>query len=385
MTPHLPLEGITVLALEQAVAGPLATRHLADHGARILKVERPDVGDFAREYDHSVGGDSSYFVWLNRGKESIALDLRDPDDLALVHDIASGCDVLVQNLRPGAVERLGLGADRLVEGNPGLVHVSISGYGPDGPYAERKAYDLLIQCETGVLDVTGTPADPCKVGFSVADVATGMYAYSAVLLALVDRARTGRGRAVHVPMIGAMGEWMSQPAYRSAGEGRPFTRTGASHASIAPYGPYSCADGTVFLGIQSDREWVVFARDVLGRAELATDERFATNVARVRHDAEVRSLVEAHLATLPSASVSGELERLGIANAIARPAAELLDHPQLVARDRYATVATPHGVMRALKPPVESPAWSVRMGPVPGLGEHTDAVRAQFSRQEAEA
>ncbi|GGL32561.1 CoA transferase [Phycicoccus endophyticus] len=383
MSPHLPLDGVTVLALEQAVAGPLATRHLADHGARVLKVERPGVGDFAREYDHSVGGESSYFVWLNRGKESLALDLRAAEDLRLLESVAADCDVLLQNLRPGAVERLGLGADRLRELNPRLVHVSISGYGPDGPYAGRKAYDLLIQCETGVLDVTGTAQDPCKVGFSVADIATGMYAYSAVLTALYDRERTGRGCAVHVPMIGAMAEWMSQPAYRSAAEGRPFTRTGASHASISPYGPYRCADGVVFLGIQSDREWRVFAQDVLGRPELGGDERFATNVARVRHDALIRVVVEERFASLSRLEATRLLERLGIANAVARPAAELVEHPQLVARHRLVPVETPSGPMTAVMPPVESADWTVTMGAVPRLGEHTEAVRAAHARSGA--
>src|SRR3954453_5777628 len=291
----LPLEGTTVVALEQAVAAPFPTRQLAALGARVIKVERPGAGDFSRGYDRTVHGDASYFVWLNRGKESIELDLKSPADLDLLRTMVDRADVLVQNLLPGAVDRLGLDAATLRARCPQLIHCSISGYGPDGPYAGKKAYDLLVQCESGLLSTTGSPEEPAKVGISVVDIATGMYAFSGILAALYERERTGVGATLSVAMLDAMGEWMMQPTYLSVYGGKPFERTGARHASIAPYGPYRCADGTVFIGVQSDREWALLCRDILGRSDLVEDERCARNTERVANNEMITGVIEAVL------------------------------------------------------------------------------------------
>ena len=374
-----PLEGTTVVALEHAVAAPLATRHLADLGARVIKVERPGVGDFARGYDRSVHGEASYFVWLNRGKESVELDLKDPADLDVLLAVVDKADVLVQNLLPGAVERLGLDADTLRARRPELVHCSISGYGPDGPYAAKKAYDLLVQCESGLLSVTGSPEEPAKVGVSVVDIATGMYAYSGILAALLRRGRTGEGATMHVAMLDAIGEWMMQPTYLSVYGGKPFARTGARHASIAPYGPHRVADGTVFLGVQSDREWAVLCREVLGRGDLVDDPRFAHNTERVENQAEIRAVIEAVLADTSTTEVLARLEERGIACAQMRTPQEFHDHPQLAARDRWREVQTPGGPIRALLPPVSMDGAPPVMGDVPALGQHSDAVRREFT------
>lgn len=371
-----PLAGITVVALEQAVAAPLATRQLADLGARVLKIERAG-GDFARRYDTSVGGESSYFVWLNRGKESVELDVKDLEDRRLLDALLAGADVFVQNLIPGAAERLGLDAATLRATRPELIHCSISGYGPEGPYRDQKAYDLLLQCETGLVTSTGTPEVPAKAGASFADIATGMYAYSGILTALYDRVRTGRGASLHVAMIDALGEWMSQPAYFSYGDPAP-RRTAAKHPSISPYGPYRTADGTIFLGVQNEREWAALCRDVLGRPELEHDARFATTIDRVTHDAELTALLEAEFATRDSAAVLELLDRARIANARMRTPAEFTRHPQLAARDRWRTVEIPGGSMRAMLPPVESDTWQPAMGAVPEAGQHTAAVREEF-------
>ena len=377
-SPALPLDGITVVALEHAVAAPFTTRHLADLGARVIKVERPGTGDFAREYDRSVHGQASYFVWLNRGKESVELDLKAPADRALLQTIVDSADVLVQNLLPGAVDRLGLDAATLRARRPELVHCSISGYGEGGPYADKKAYDLLVQCESGLLSTTGTAEAPAKVGISVVDIATGMYAYSGILAALYDRERTGVGATLSVSMLDAAGEWMMQPTYLSVHGDRPFRRTGARHASIAPYGPYRALDGTVFLGVQSDREWAVLCREVLGRPDLVEDERFARNTERVAHDDQITAVVEAALATRPVDDVVRTLEGLGLACARMRTPQEFHDHPQLAARDRWREVATPGGPVRTLLPPVVVEGREAAMGAVPALGEHTDAVRREF-------
>ncbi|WP_433526965.1 CaiB/BaiF CoA transferase family protein [Nocardia pseudovaccinii] len=373
-----PLEDITVVAVEQAVAAPFATRQLADLGARVIKIERPGGGDFARRYDRTVHGESSYFVWLNRGKESVELDVKDPADRRLLDAMIARADVFVQNLVPGAAERLGLDAETLRATRPELIHCSISGYGPDGPYRSKKAYDLLLQCETGLVMSTGTPEVPAKAGFSIADIATGMYAYSGILTALYDRARTGDGASLHVAMIDALGEWMSQPAYFSRYGDEPPRRTAAKHPSISPYGPFRTADGTVFLGIQNEREWTALCDAVLGRTDLIEDPRFATNTDRVAHDGELTVLLEQAFAAFGTDEVIELLEQAGIANARLRTPAEFTEHPQLAARDRWRPVDTPGGVMQAMLPPVVG-GWEPAMGAVPRVGEHNAALRAEFA------
>jgi crotonobetainyl-CoA:carnitine CoA-transferase CaiB-like acyl-CoA transferase len=375
---HLPLEGITVVALEQAVAAPFATRQLADLGARVIKVERPG-GDFARGYDRTVLGQSSYFVWLNRGKESVVLDVKDAADRALLGAMIDRADVFVQNLIPGAATRLALDAETLRAARPSLIHCSISGYGEDGPYASKKAYDLLVQCETGLVLSTGTPETPSKAGFSVADLATGVYAYSGILAALYDRERTGNGATLRVSLLDALGELMMQPAYFSRYGGEAPRRTGARHPSISPYGPFQVSDGAVFFGIQNEREWLVLCRDVLGRDGLAADPRFASNPDRVAHHDELTAIIESSFAGRSADEVSEALEAAGIANARLRAPADLAEHPQLLARERWRAVGTPGGSIDALLPPVEMSGVEPVMGPVPALGEHTESIRAEFS------
>ena len=377
------LAGITVVALEQAVAAPFATRQLAELGARVIKVERPGAGDFARGYDRTVHGQSSYFVWLNRGKESLEADLKSPAGQAVLHALLARADVMVQNLAPGAAERAGFGAAALAARYPRLICCSVSGYGPDGPYAAKKAYDLLVQCEAGLLSVTGTPDEPAKAGISVADIAAGMYAYSGVLTALYERERTGRGGCVEVAMLDALGEWMMQPFYYSGYGGRPAPRTGARHASIDPYGPYPAADGRqVFLGVQNDREWAVLCTEVLGRPELVTDERFRTNPDRVAHRDELTAIITGALAGMTAGEAAARLDEAGIANARLRTPAEFGAHPQLAARDRWREVGSPGGPVRALLPPVTVPGREAAMGAVPALGEHTAAILAELGMAE---
>jgi crotonobetainyl-CoA:carnitine CoA-transferase CaiB-like acyl-CoA transferase len=374
-----PLRGITVVALEQAVAAPLATRQLADLGARVIKIERPGDGDFARRYDRTVHGQSSYFVWLNRGKESLELDIKDVADRALLDTLIDNADVFVHNLVPGAVERLGLDAETLRTARPELIHCSISGYGPDGPYRSKKAYDLLVQCETGLVASTGTPDEPAKAGVSIADIATGMYAYSGILTALYDREHTGRGASLQVAMIDALGEWMSQPAYFSRYGGEPPRRTGARHPSISPYGPYRTGAGTVFFGVQNEREWTVLCREVLLLPELLDDPRFVTNVDRVAHNDELTSIIERVFAELDAEQLVTRFDQVGIANARLRTPAEFTQHPQLAARQRWRPVDTPGGTVEALLPPVVVDTWEPVMNAVPALGEHNDAIRAEFA------
>jgi len=374
----LPLAGITVVALEQAVAAPFATRQLADLGARVIKVERPGTGDFARGYDRTVLGQASYFVWLNRGKESVELDVKSDDGRAALAALLARADVFVQNLAPGAAGRLGLGAADLRARYPRLICCSVTGYGPDGPYQDKKAYDLLIQCETGLLSVTGTPEEPCKAGISVADIAAGMYAFSGVLTALYERERTGHGSSFDVALVDALGEWMSQPVYYSVYGGQPARRTGAQHASISPYGPYAAGGGQVFLGLQNDREWAVLCERVLGRPDLVSDERFRTNPDRVAHDAELTCIIESALAALTPDEVAARLDEAGIAHARLRTPAEFARHPQLAARHRWREVGTPGGPVRALLPPVTVPGREAAMGAVPALGQHTAAVLAEL-------
>lgn len=376
-----PLEGITVVSLEHAVAGPFATRQLADLGARVIKVERPGVGDFARQYDRSVRGEASYFVWLNRGKESVELDLKDVGDRALLDRILARADVFVHNLAPGAVDRLNMDAASLRGRDPALVHCSISGYGPDGPYRNRKAYDLLVQCEAGLVSTTGSPEQPAKVGISVADIATGMYAYSGILSALYRRERSGEGATLDVAMLDALGEWMMQPAYYGGFGDQTIRRTGARHASIAPYGPYRAGDGfEVFLSVQNDREWALLCGQVLDRPELADDPRFAHNPERVANDDEITLLLEDAFAGSAADDVTTRLNEVGIACARLRNVREFVDHPQLAARRRWRPIGLPDGAtVEALVPPVTIAGLAPLMGDVPALGAHSRAVRSEFA------
>ena len=374
----LPLDGLLVVALEQAVAVPFATRQLADLGARVIKIERAGAGDFARGYDTSVLGQASYFVWLNRGKESVELDVKSPDGQQALAALLARADVFVQNLAPGAAERLGLGAAGLLARHPRLICCSVSGYGPHGPYAGKKAYDLLVQCEAGLLSVTGTPDAPCKAGISVADIAAGMYAYTGVLTALYERERTGRGSGFTVSLLDALGEWMTQPYLYTVYGGQEPRRTGARHASISPYGPYQARGGEVFIGLQNEREWAVLCDTVLARSDLIADERFATNPDRVKHDGELTAIIEAVLASMTPDEVVARLDAAGIASARLRTPAEFAAHPQLAARDRWREAATPGGPVRTLLPPVTMPGREAAMGAVPALGQHTEAVLAEF-------
>jgi crotonobetainyl-CoA:carnitine CoA-transferase CaiB-like acyl-CoA transferase len=373
-----PLDGITVVAVEQAIAAPFATRQLADLGARVIKVERPGGGDFARDYDTTVRGMASHFVWVNRGKESLTLDLKDPRGLDVLGRLLARADVFVQNLGPGAAERLGLGTAALRAAHPRLIVCSVSGYGDSGPYRDRKAYDLLVQCEAGLVAITGTPETPSKVGISIADIATGMYAYSGILTALYRRAQTGQGASLEVSMLDALGEWMGYPAYFTKYGGKQPPRTGASHATIAPYGPFRTADGTVFLGIQNDREWARLCESVIERPELAGDPAFAANHARVARRAELDAVIGAALSELPTDVVLARLEAAQIACAQLKSVAEFVDHPQLAARDRWREVGSPVGPLRMLLPPVVMEGVEPAMNAVPGLGEHTAAILAEL-------
>jgi itaconate CoA-transferase len=372
-----PLDGITVVGLEQAVAAPFATRQLADLGARVIKVERRE-GDFARGYDRTVHGQSSYFVWLNRGKESVALDLKDERDLTLMRSMLAGADVFVQNLAPGAAARLGLDDETLRAANPRLITCGISGYGEGSSYDAKKAYDLLIQCEAGLVSLTGTPDEPVKVGISIADICAGTYAYSGILTALLMRATSGTGSAVHVSMLDALAEWVSQPHLYANYGGRPSPRSGARHPSIAPYGPFETADGSIFLAIQNEREWERLCAGVLGAPELAVDDRFATNPDRVAHEPALRAIINAALAGQTSTAALELLDRHGIANARLRQITELATHPALVERDRWAQVGTPAGAVDTLRPPVDISGTEPVLGDVPALGDATERIRAEF-------
>jgi itaconate CoA-transferase len=370
-----PLDGITVVALEHAIAAPLCTRHLADQGARVIKVERPGSGDFARGYDERVRGLSSHFVWCNRSKESLALDLKHPAAAPVLAQLLARADVLVQNLAPGAAARLGLAYEVLHARHPALVVCDISGYGGDGPYRDRKAYDLLIQAESGFLSVTGTPEAPAKAGCSIADIAAGMYAYSGILAALMQRARTGAGSHVDVSMLESMVEWMGFPMYYAFEGAAPPPRAGAAHATICPYGPFATGDGqAVMLGVQNEREWQAFCREVLGRPELAGDARYAGPARRVERRDELHALVTEVFASLGAQEVARRLDEARIANARVNSLHEVWAHPQLAARGRWARVATPAGPVPALKPPGSPATTEPRMDAVPALGQHTEAI-----------
>ena len=380
-----PLDGITVVALEQAVAAPFATRQLADLGARVVKIERPGTGDFARHYDETVEGLASHFVWLNRSKESLTLDLKGEGAGEILGRLMGSADVFVQNLAPGAAERLGLGAAELRERHPRLVHCSISGYGEGGPYTQKKAYDLLVQCEAGLVSITGTPETPSKVGISVADIAAGMYAYSGILSALLRRERTGEGATLAVSMLEALGEWMGFPAYFAGYGGEEPKRSGASHAAIAPYGPFVCADGqTVFLGIQNEREWDAFCDGVLGSPGMSEEERFRTNTRRVENREALHAEIERVFSGFPSDEAIERLEAAGVANARMRTVRGFLDHPQLEARDRWREFGSPAGPLRGLLPPATLEGTEPKMAPVPAIGEHTEGILRGLGYDEAE-
>jgi itaconate CoA-transferase len=371
----LPLEGITIISIEQAVAAPFATRQLADLGARVVKIERPGVGDFARAYDETVRGMASHFVWLNRSKESLTLDLKHPEAKPIIHRLLEHADVFIQNLAPGATERLGLGAEMLLERNARLIVCDISGYGASGPYRDKKAYDLLVQCETGLVSVTGTPETPSKVGISIADTAAGMYAFTGILTALYQRERTGRGTALEISMFEALGEWMGYAAYFTAYGGTPPPRTGASHATIAPYGPFRTGDGKqVNLGLQNEREWAHFCTIVLEQPEMATDPRFDSNAKRVANREALHARIDAVFSQLTIEQVIARLDRAQIANARMNDMQEFWDHPQLQARGRWREVSSPVGPLKALLPPATMRDLEPRMDPIPALGEHTEPI-----------
>ncbi|MEJ2868610.1 CaiB/BaiF CoA-transferase family protein [Actinomycetospora sp. OC33-EN08] len=369
-TRALPLAGILVVSCEQAVAAPLATRHLADLGARVVKVERPGRGDFARDYDTTVNGLSSHFVWLNRSKESVTADLKDDGQLTRVRELIASADVFVQNFAPGAAERLGLGAADLRRDHPELIHCSISGYGSTGPYRDAKAYDALIQAETGLVSVTGTEEQPAKAGIPAADIGAGMYAFSGILAALYDRERTGEGTTFEVSLFDALSEWMGFPLHYAAGSGKAPVRAGTSHAAIAPYGAFATGDGQeVVLSIQNDREWRRFCEVVLGDAAIADDPRFVTNSDRIEHRPDLHAVIDGVLRDLTGDGFVERLEQAGIANARRRTLDEVLRHPQHEERGRFVEVGTPNGPVRTLLPPITYlDGRTPRMDPVPDVG-----------------
>ena len=379
-----PLDGITVLSLEHAIAAPFATRQLADLGARVIKVERPGGGDFARGYDTRVNGMSSHFVWTNRSKESLSLNAKHPEGLRILRRLAIGADIVVQNLAPGAAARLGLGYAALASENPAIIVCNISGYGAGGPHQGRKAYDLLIQAEAGFLSITGAPENPAKAGISIADIAAGMYAYSNILSALIQRQKTGQGCEIDLSMLDAMAEWMGYPLYYAYAGAEPPPRAGASHATIFPYGPFAVGDGRgVFLGLQNEREWKTFCEVALAAPELASDARFASNSLRLRHKAVLTKLITACFSALSAEQVIERLDQAGIANTNMNQMADLWRHVEFEARQRWREVDTPAGPIPALLPPGGIGA-EPRMDPVPALGEHSAAVLAELGYSEAD-
>jgi crotonobetainyl-CoA:carnitine CoA-transferase CaiB-like acyl-CoA transferase len=376
-----PLDGITVISLEHAIAAPFCTRQLADLGARVIKVERPGPGDFARAYDTRVKGQASHFVWTNRSKESLTLDLKQPAALAVLRQLLTSADVLVQNLAPGAAARMGLSWEALNTSQPRLIVCDISGYGEDGPYRDKKAYDLLIQSEAGLLSVTGTPAEPSKAGNSMADIAAAMYAYTSILSALLLRGKTGQGSHIDVSMLESLGEWMGYPMYYAFEGAPPPPRSAASHASIYPYGPFQAGDGgTVMLGLQNEREWKVFCELVLQNAALITDPRFDTNARRNEHREALKAIILDAFAQRSTAQVLARLDEAQIANARMNKMADLWAHPQLQARQRWHNVGSPAGDIPALLPPGRSNAFDYRMDPIPAVGQHTEAILRELGQ-----
>lgn len=387
-----PLDGITVISLEHAIAAPFCTRQLADLGARVIKVERPGVGDFARAYDQRVDGLASHFVWVNRSKESLTLDLKQPAALAVLKQLIASADVLVQNLAPGAAARMGLAYAELSAAHPTLIVCDISGYGDDparpGPYRDKKAYDLLIQSEAGFLSVTGTSDEPSKSGNSIADIAAGMYAYSSILAALMQRDKrggTGRGAHIDVSMLESLTEWMGYPMYYAYQGATPPPRSAASHATIYPYGPFAAGDGgTVMLGLQNEREWKQFCARVLQDPALADDPRFDSNARRNEHREALRALILTTFADLTTAQVLARLDDAQIANARMNNMADVWAHPQLQARERWRQVDTPAGAVPALLPPGRISSFDYRMDPVPAVGQHTEAILRGLGQGDAE-
>ena len=374
-----PLEGITVVALEQVIAGPFATRQLAELGARVIKVERPGAGDASRSYDHTVKGLSSHFVWVNRSKESLALDVKHPEAKAILSKLVARADVFLQNLAPGAADRLGLGPS-IREKHPRLIWCGISGYGPAGPYARKKAYDLLVQCEAGLLSVTGTPDSPSKAGIPAADIAAGMYAFSSILAALLRRERGGQGATLDITMLEALGEWMGFPAYFTAYGGQPPPRSGAYHATIVPYGPFKAGDGgTVFLSVQNEREFERFCATVLGNAELREDPRFASGPARLKNRDAMHREIDKVFSGLSTAEVVRRLEKAEIASARLNDMKEFWAHPQLAARGRWVQVESPAGEIQAMKPPFNMDGFEPRMDALPAVGQHTRGILTELA------
>jgi itaconate CoA-transferase len=374
-----PLDGITVIAFEQAVAAPFATRQLADLGARVIKIERPKVGDFARGYDESVKGMSSHFVWLNRSKESLTLDLKHSRATQILERLLERADVVIQNLAPGAARRLGLGAGLLLPKYPRLIVCDISGYGDDGPYASRKAYDLLVQAEAGVLSVTGTADTASKVGISVADIAAGMYAYSGILAALYQREKSGKGTRIEVTLLEALAEWMGYPLYYTHFGGTAPARTGPDHATIVPYGRYQTGDGkSIMLGLQNEREWTIFCEKVLLEPNLAQDPRYDSNSKRAANRSEINALIAEVFATFTAEQLVERLDASGIANARMNTPDEVWEHPQLKARDRWRAMDSPAGLLATLLPPVTTPDFEARIDAVPALGEHTERILSEL-------
>jgi crotonobetainyl-CoA:carnitine CoA-transferase CaiB-like acyl-CoA transferase len=373
-----PLEGVTIVACEQAVAAPFATRQLADLGARVIKIERPGGGDFARHYDETVGGMSSHFVWLNRSKESVVLDLKTEDDQRILAQLVDDADVFIHNLAPGAMDRLGFGESTVRARNPRLIVCEVSGYGSTGPYRNAKAYDLLIQSEAGLVSITGTEEAPAKSGIPAADIAAGMYAFSGILAALYRREQTGEGSSVSVNLFDSLVEWMGYPIYYTRYGGTAPARAGTSHAAIAPYGTYAAGDGTEFvLSIQNEREWASFCETVLEDATITGDERFASGSRRVANRGELDAAIAARLSGVDGAEFGRRLESARVAHARLRTTHEVIDHPQIVARDRWTAVETETGPIEALLPALSIAGVTPRMGPIPALGQHTAAVRAE--------
>lgn len=370
-----PLQGLLVVALEQAVAAPLCTARLADAGARVIKIERSD-GDFARDYDSVVDGESAYFVWLNRGKESICLDIKNPADRALLQNMLEKADVFVQNLAPGAAERAGLGSGDLRKNNDGLITVDISGYGDSGTYSRMKAYDLLVQCESGLASITGAAEEPGRVGVSICDIACGLSAHAAILEALIERGTTGAGKALQVSLFDSVADWLTVPLLHQEHTGKSPARVGIAHPSIAPYGSYATGDGEIVIAIQNDREWRRFCSDVLARPELGDDKRFATNEARCNNRESMNAEIDAVFASRSSDDLREQLLAGGIAFASLNDLAALSSHPAL----RRVAVATPSGEAQLVAPPAREEGDSFAAGSVPALDEHGDAIRAEFSR-----
>lgn len=374
-----PLEGVTVVALEHVIAAPFCTRQLADLGARIIKIERPGVGDPSRAYDTRVRGMSSHFVWTNRSKESLTLDLKHDEARAIVRKLLQGADVLIQNLAPGAAARMGFSYEQLQDAYPRLIVCDISGYGVDGPYRDKKAYDLLIQSESGLLSVSGTPETPSKAGCSIVDIASGMYAYSNILAALIERGRSGKGCRIDISMLESMAEWMSFPLYYAYDGAPPPPRAGASHATIYPYGPFPAGDGkVVMLGLQNEREWAVFCDKVLQRSELKTDERFSSGPKRSAARKELYDIIVELFSTLNAEQVVARLDEAQIGNARMNDMHEVWEHAQLAARKRWREVDSPAGTIKALLPPGMPESFSPRMDAIPAVGEHTDAILGEL-------